>query len=55
MNVANDYKAPMQMLTTEKKIRIAVPSVILVLLLHNTVTNVDQICHWSAISFSLVT
>ena len=29
-----------------------VPSLILALLHHNTVTNVDQICNWSAISFS---
>ena len=34
---------------------IQVPSVSLDLLHHNTVTNVDQICRWSAMSFSLVT
>ena len=34
---------------------ISVPSVSSVLPNHNTVTNVDQICHWSTVSFSLVT
>ena len=33
---------------------IAVSSIISVLMHHNTVTNVDQICRWSVISFSLL-
>ena len=39
---------------TLTRINILVPSVIWVLLHHDTVTNVDQICRWSAISFSLI-
>ena len=40
---------------THKRINIQVPSEISVLLHHNTVTNVDEICRCSAVSFSLVT
>ena len=40
---------------TLTRTNIPVPSVISVLLHHNTVTNVDQIYRCSAVSFSLVT